>query len=128
MQRPRSSRYGKAGLSGLFLLSLTVLVGAQPLTIAVQDAATGTDQRSGETIVQLKMQKESGLAFAGFTQRHLGKPMEIRVDGRTVSKPVIREPILGGSLQISGQFSPDEAADLARRISAGTEVVVEAVD
>jgi len=39
--------------------------------------------------------------------------------GRMVSAPVIREPILGGSGQVSGHFSAQEARDIALRLSSG---------
>ena len=49
--------------------------------------------------------------------------MEIRVDGRTLMSPVIREAITGGSVQVSGNFTVEEAADIAGRLNAGTAKV-----
>ncbi|MGB9364377.1 MAG: hypothetical protein WCE79_00040, partial [Xanthobacteraceae bacterium] len=51
--------------------------------------------------------------------RSIGKPVEIRIDGRVMSKPVIREPITGGTGQIIGSFTVDEGRMLAERLSSG---------
>ena len=46
--------------------------------------------------------------------------MELRVDGKVVTAPVIREPILGGSGQISNQsLTAESAKELAARLSTG---------
>ncbi len=48
-----------------------------------------------------------------------GLPFAIILDGKVVSAPVIREPILGGSGQISGNFTVAEASDLAVTLRSG---------
>ena len=83
-------------------------------------AALGFDRRTGEPIITFVMTDVSGRAFADLTTRSVGKPIEIRIDGRVMSKPVIREPILGGRGQISGGFTVDEARALAERLSSGS--------
>src|SRR5690606_32372003 len=57
--------------------------------------------------------------FGKFTQTHVGEPFAIVLDGKVLSAPVIREPILGGSGQISGGFTVEEASDLAALLRAG---------
>jgi preprotein translocase subunit SecD len=47
------------------------------------------------------------------------KKMEIRVDGRVIMSPVVREPILGGSGQLSGHFSVEQAKELADLLASG---------
>jgi preprotein translocase subunit SecD len=53
--------------------------------------------------------------------------IELRVDGKVLSRPVIREPILQGTGQISGPLSVQDARDLAARLSSGTKLEIEAV-
>jgi SecD/SecF fusion protein len=48
-----------------------------------------------------------------------GQPFAIVLDGKVISAPVIREPILGGSGQISGHFTAHDAYDLAVLLKAG---------
>jgi preprotein translocase subunit SecD len=49
----------------------------------------------------------------------VGKPFAIVLDEKVISAPVIREPILGGSGQISGSFTVESANDLAILLRAG---------
>jgi preprotein translocase subunit SecD len=130
MPRRRSSRYGKAGLSGLFLLGMAVLAPAEPLVIEIESASAGVDQRTGEPVVNLKFKKEYARAFAELTERNLGKPIDVRINGKPLFSPamVVREAIFGGSFQISGKLSADTAAEVASDLSKAGTVEVEPVD
>jgi preprotein translocase subunit SecD len=70
-------------------------------------------------IVVFRLTDTSAVRFAELTARNVGKPLAIRVDGRVLSKPVVREPILGGSGQISDGLSAEEARDVANRLASG---------
>ena len=54
------------------------------------------------------------------TAKNVGKPFAIVLDDKVISAPVIREPILGGSGQISGNFTVQTANDLAILLRAGS--------
>ncbi len=83
------------------------------------DAGTGFDQRSGQPIVQFRFDSQGAKRFADITRNNVGKPFAIVLDGRVLSAPVIQEPILGGSGQISGNFTVQSAKDLAVLLRAG---------
>ena len=53
------------------------------------------------------------------TQENVGRPFAIVLDNEVISAPVIREPILGGSGQISGSFTVESANDLSILLRAG---------
>ncbi len=57
--------------------------------------------------------------FGRVTTENLKKPFAIILDGKVLSAPVIQSPILGGSGVITGQFSPEEATQLAGLLRAG---------
>ena len=57
--------------------------------------------------------------FARITEKNVNKRLAIILDGNVHSAPVIREKIAGGSAQISGGFTNEEAADLAIVLRAG---------
>jgi preprotein translocase subunit SecD len=81
---------------------------------------------STDSVVDLFMTEASKLAFAEFSARNVGKQLDIRVNGRTVMKPVIREPITGGRITIAGAFSAPEAKQLAENlVSASAKVEME---
>ena len=92
---------------------------AEPIAIEVVSAEVGYDQRSGEAIVSFRMSEASRTAFARFTVANVGRKIELRVDGKTVTAPVIREPIVGGSGQLVGRFTPQQARDIAEGLSSG---------
>jgi preprotein translocase subunit SecD len=100
---------------------------AEPLMFDLAKAELAYDQRTGEPIVSFRFTSASGQKFAEFSARNVGRMTEMRVDGKVLSRIVIREPILQGSGQISGHFSVQEAQDLAARLSAGTQLEIEAV-
>jgi len=51
------------------------------------------------------------------TRRNVGKRLAIIIDGQVYSAPVIRTEISGGKAEISGNFSEQEAKDLAKKMS-----------
>ena len=107
----------------------TVSASADPLTLRVTRAEAAYVQRSGEPVVSMVFDEESKRLFADFTARHIGKAMELRIDGRTVMKAVIREPITGGAGQIAGGLTAQQAREMAERLSSGAaRLEVEAAD
>jgi preprotein translocase subunit SecD len=83
------------------------------------DAQPGFDQRSGEPIVSFRFNTSGSRKFAQATSENVGQPFAIVLDNEVISAPVIREPITGGSGQISGSFTVQAANDLAILLRAG---------
>jgi preprotein translocase subunit SecD len=100
---------------------------AEPVLLDIAQAEVDYDQRSGEPVVSFRFTPDSARKFDELTQRNVGHVMELRVDGKVLSRPVIREPILQGVGQISGPLSVPDARDLAARLSSGTKLEIEAV-
>ncbi|WP_417910250.1 protein translocase subunit SecD [Candidatus Electronema sp. PJ] len=72
-----------------------------------------------EPYVGLDLTGRGGKIFGEVTEKNVGKRFAIILDEVVRSAPVIREKILGGSAQISGRFTPEEATDLAIVLRAG---------
>ncbi len=51
------------------------------------------------------------------TAAHIGEPLDIKLDDDVLMKPIVREPIAGGTLQISGSLTFEAAVKLAKSIS-----------
>jgi protein-export membrane protein SecD len=98
-----------------YVIRKQVLVSGENLV----DAQPGFDQRTNEPIVTFRFDSTGAKRFARATQENVGLPFAIILDGKVVSAPVIREPILGGSGQISGRFTVPEASDLAVTLRSG---------
>jgi hypothetical protein len=115
-------------LFGLILsLTLSSSCFAETVILDVLSVAPSHDYRTGRPIAQLVLGQKSNQALAAFSSVEIGNKAELRVDGRVVAAPVIREP-LSTSIQISDVGWTDEVAtaianDLARpnaKIEIGT--------
>jgi len=82
------------------------------------DAKVGYDQNN-QSIINFTLNSQGGAIFGEFTEKNVGKHLAIILDGKVYSAPVIRERIGGGSGQISGHFTPEEARDLAIALRSG---------
>jgi preprotein translocase subunit SecD len=101
---------------------------AEPLVLEIIAAEAAIDLRTKEPVVSFRMSAASAQAFAQLTRENIGRQIDIRVDGKSVMKPFVREPILGGMGQIAALLSQDQANALAARMATGqAKVEVEAV-
>src|SRR3954449_1084764 len=98
-----------------YVIEKRIVVSGEDLT----DAQPGFDQRTSEPIVSFRFNTNGARRFAQATQENVGRPFAIVLDNEVISAPVIREPILGGSGQISGNFTVQSANDLAILLRAG---------
>jgi protein-export membrane protein SecD len=83
------------------------------------DAQPGFDSRTGEPVVTFRFDAAGATRFGKVTQENVGLPFAIVLDNKVISAPVIREPILGGTGQISGSFTVQRANDLAVLLRSG---------
>ncbi|MTI45682.1 preprotein translocase subunit SecD/SecD/SecF fusion protein [Roseibium hamelinense] len=98
-----------------YLLEESPLLSGEDLV----DAQVSFDQRSNEPVVNFRFNTSGARKFSTITQQNVGRPFAIVLDEEVISAPVIREPITGGSGQISGSFTVDGANDLAVLLRAG---------
>jgi preprotein translocase subunit SecD len=82
------------------------------------DAKQGFDQ-DGQAIVSIKFNPAGARRFGRTTQENVNKPFAIILDDKVLSAPNINEPILGGSAQISGNFTIESASQLAIALASG---------
>ncbi len=99
----------------LYLLRETPVVRGDQLV----DSQPGFDQRTNEPIITFRFNQSGARTFGRFTQENVGRPFAIVLDDKVLSAPVIREPILGGSGQISGSFTVESANNLAIQLRSG---------
>lgn len=84
------------------------------------DSQPGFDQQRGnEPIVSFRFDSQGAQIFGRVTQENVGRPFAIVLDNKVITAPNINEPILGGSGQISGNFTVQSASDLAVLLRAG---------
>lgn len=95
----------------------TVLTGAD---VATASARSGQDDMGNtEYTVELDLSDEGAQKFADATEANVGNQIAIIYDGETISSPVVNEAITGGTAYITGDFTYEEAENLASTIRIG---------
>jgi preprotein translocase subunit SecD len=95
------------------LKAIPVLTGSQ-----IIDARVAFDQ-GNQPIINFKLNAIGAKIFGDFTGKNVGARLAVVLDGKVYSAPVIRERIGGGSGQISGGFTMDEAGNVAIALRSG---------
>ena len=83
------------------------------------DARVSFEPNTNEPVVTFRFDSAGSNRFAEITRENVGRPFAIVLDDKVLSAPVIREPITGGSGQISGNFSAESASTLSAMLRAG---------
>ncbi|MBD3793528.1 MAG: protein translocase subunit SecD [Campylobacterales bacterium] len=121
MSEEEAESYGDVILSDInheqtkyLLYSIPILDGSM-----LVDAKVGYDQQNNQPLINFKLNGQGAKIFGDFSGKSVGKRMAVVLDGKVYSAPVIRERIGGGSGQISGNFTPQEAHDIAIALRSG---------
>ena len=75
--------------------------------------------QDNQPVVSFRFDATGSKKFGRVTQKNVGKPFAIVLDGKIISAPVIRDAIVSGSGQISGNFTFQSATDLALLLRSG---------
>lgn len=114
-ERQLNRRSGAVAQTPIVVYDQTVLTGD-----LIADAQVRIDPRFNEPYISLDFNALGAKSFDRITGANVGRRMAIVLDDTVYSAPVIRERISGGSAQITGSFSEQEAADLAIALRAGS--------
>jgi preprotein translocase subunit SecD/SecD/SecF fusion protein len=115
--RPGTIVLPSAETTGLsYILQDTPLLTGEDLV----DAQAAFNQQTNEPVVNFRLSTAGAAKFGEVTQNNVGRLFAIVLDDEVISAPQIREPILGGSGQISGSFTVQTANDLAILLRAGS--------
>ena len=96
-------------------ISKRIIVSGDSLT----NANPTLDNQTNQAIVNFTFDRVGAKKFARATTENVGKRLAIILDNKIISAPSIREAILGGSGQISGNFTFQSATDLALLLRSG---------
>ena len=102
-------------IKNYFLIKKQTLLTGANLT----DARVQIDSQFNEPYVSLTFDKKGGRIFAQITEENVKKRLAIVLDNHVYSAPVIQEKIAGGEARITGNFTMEEAKDLAIALRAG---------
>jgi protein-export membrane protein SecD len=82
-------------------------------------ADPSTDPQTGQFVLTFRMDNEGTRIFCRITRDYTHQRFAILLDNQVLTAPTINEPICGGSGQISGNFTPESATNLAVMLRAG---------
>ncbi len=85
----------------------------------ITDARADFAQTSAYANVSMSMNQEGSKTWARMTKDNIGKSIAIALDGYIYSFPTVNGEITGGSSQITGNFTVEEAKDLANTLKSG---------
>ena len=104
----------------LIALKVTNRDGRAPLEgDAITDARMDFGQFSSYAEVNMEMNAEGSRTWARLTKDNIGKSIAVVLDGLVYSYPTVQTEITGGRSQITGNFTPEEATDLANTLKSG---------
>jgi len=83
------------------------------------DAQPQMNSQTNETVVSFTLDRVGAKRFGKATSTGIGKQLAIILDGKIVSAPVVRDAIISGNGQISGNFTFQSATDLALLLRSG---------
>lgn len=83
------------------------------------DARVAFSQNSNSPVINFTLNSQGAAIFADYTEKSVGKRLAIVLDNKVYSAPNINERIGGGSGQISGNFTTEEARDVAVALRSG---------
>jgi preprotein translocase subunit SecD len=121
----RAARNRGASIIAMFLglaLSGCEPRNVEPVRLDVASASVERDLRTGEPTVFAHLNDHSSRRFAQFTAANMGKLFDFRVDGKTVFKPIIREPLISGIVLLPTQREED-AREIALRVINGKSIL-----
>jgi preprotein translocase subunit SecD len=105
---------GRSSKTPFLIKKRAALTGAN-----LTDARVEIDSQYNDPYVSIKFDKKGARIFAKVTAANVKKRLAIVLDNKVYSAPVIQEKIAGGQAQITGNFTTEEAHDLAIVLRAG---------
>jgi len=110
----------KGEIFQLIAIKITSRDGRAPLSgDVITDARADFSQTSAYANVSMTMNQEGAKTWARMTKDNIGKSIAIALDGYIYSFPTVNTVIEGGSSQITGNFTVEEAKDLANTLKSG---------
>ena len=116
---PRETYEGRV-VKRLYVLKQEAELTGEVIRDARHEQSSGQDlQNLGFWQVNFELKREAARKFATITGKNINKRMAIVLDGIVQSAPAILQRIPGGKASITGQFTAEEARDLAIVLRAG---------
>ncbi|MBI3109768.1 protein translocase subunit SecD [Candidatus Daviesbacteria bacterium] len=106
----------RSGIPAVFSFTPTGLTGAD---LKKAEVTFGGSGKQAGPQVAIEFNEAGAQKFAQITKANIGKPLAIFLDDLPISAPVVQQEIIGGNAVITGEFTTEEAKNLAIQLNAG---------
>lgn len=114
-----------AAIAVLCAAMTSIPAAAETLNVEVQSSAVERDRNTNEVVVVIELTPAGKTAFENFTQRNVGKSIEVRLGTTVLLRARLVEKIAGGIIRATTKFSEDEGRKVAAQLTRGTMITLE---
>ena len=109
----------------LFSAAISMPASAESINVEVQTSSVERDKTTNEVVVTIELSPEGKTAFENFTQRNVGRSIEVRIGTTVLLNARLVEKISGGIIRASTKFNDDEGRKVAAQLVRGTMITLE---
>lgn len=119
------NRFFAALAAGILLICTPAI--AEKISLEVQSSSVERDPATRDMIVTIELSPAAKIAFENYTQRHVGRNIEISIGTTVLLKARLAEKIAGGTIRATTKFDEDEAKKVAAQLKRGTLITLQDV-
>lgn len=112
-------------IAAFFSVAFAVPAWAETINVEVQSSSVERDKTTNEVVVTIELSPEGKTAFENFTQRNVGKSIEVRLGTTVLLRARLVEKISGGIIRANTKFNEDEGQKVASQLKRGTMITLE---
>lgn len=100
---------------------------AETVSLEVQASSVDRDKTTNEVVVLIELAPGAIDKFESFTERHVGRQIEIRLGTTVLLKARLVEKIKGGTIRATTKFTDDEGRKVSAQLTRGAMIILENV-
>jgi preprotein translocase subunit SecD len=98
---------------------------AEIINLEVASSTVERDKTTNDVVVTIELSPDAKTAFENFTQRNVGRNIEVRIGTMVLLKARLVEKISGGTIRATTKFSDDEGKKVSAQLTRGTLITLE---
>ena len=107
------------------MAALSLPAAAEIINLEVASSAVERDKTTNDVVVTIELSPDARTAFENFTQRNVGRNIEVRIGTMVLLKARLVEKISGGTIRATTKFSDDEGKKVSGQLTRGTLITLE---
>jgi preprotein translocase subunit SecD len=112
-------------LAAILVAAFSFPAAAEIINLEVASSSVERDKTTNDVVVTIELSPEAKTAFENFTQRNVGRNIEVRIGTMVLLKARLAEKISGGTIRATTKFSDEEGKNVASQLKRGTLITLE---